>query len=109
MSLSNCIIKRMKEEGIDTSQKKTQRMTYYVTEKARQYLKGKDGYIDPNIVFGWARHFYEESETVINNELKDMGKAGVSSVKEENNLVKQSKKEEADKQKQDKNQLSLNL
>lgn len=108
-SLSKMILEKMKSDGINTSKKKTQQMTHYIKEKAREYLKGKDGYVDPNIVYGWARHFYEESDTVINNELKSMGVVNTSSVEKTNELVKQYKADKAEEKKKDDNQLSLEL
>jgi len=51
--------------------KSDDKLKQYIIANAKQYLDNVNGGIEDEVVFGWARHFYIESEEVISKEMKD--------------------------------------
>lgn len=77
----------------------------YVMFRAKKELEGKPGAVEDEVVYGWARHFYEEPLEVLKEEIDVKPEPGVKP----NPLVEAYKKEKAKEPKKESGQLSLEL
>ena len=93
-------------EKINTGKKDYEQCWNYIMRKARVFLTGRSGYIDPKIVFGWAVHFFEEDK--IEEEMKDM-KVEYKPVKKETAPAAVVKKAETAKPKKEAFEETMNL
>lgn len=79
----------------------------YIMFRAKKHLDGKDGAVEDEVVYGWARHYYEEPQSVIDEEIKPP-KTEPKKI-EPNKLVEQYKKDKSKAEKPKDGQLSLEL
>ncbi len=69
----------------------------YIMEKAKKHLNSKSGHVMPNIVFGWAVHYFTEPNDVIEEEIGKIKntKQPVDNSKNEKEVKKPKKSESA--------------
>ncbi len=98
----------MKEMNVHMGPVKTdEQLEKYVMFRAKKELNGKNGAVADEVVFGWARHFYEEPIEMINEEMNV--KPESLAKPKSNPLVEAYKKDKAKEHKKEVGQLSLEL
>ena len=101
----NKIKEKMTELNVHMDQAKDN-LENYIMFRARKVLDGKAGAVEDEVVYGWARHYYEEPQSVIDEEMKPIK---VEKPKPQNNLVQEYKKDHPKPEKPKGGQLSLEL
>lgn len=61
------------KEGLQNEKKDINECWDFIVNKAKKELNGKNGFLNPNTVFGWAIHYYTEEKETIDEELKLLG------------------------------------
>lgn len=61
------------KEGLQNEKKDINECWDFIVNKAKKELNGKNGFLNPNTVFGWAIHYYTEEKEKIDEELKLLG------------------------------------
>lgn len=62
-------IKKLLDPSDIDENRSDNKLHHYIVSMARKELNGKEGGLPDNIVLGWARHFYQESQETIDNEI----------------------------------------
>ena len=96
---------KMVEMGVHMDSAKDN-LENYIMFRARKHLEGKAGAVAHVVVYGWARHYYEEPQSVIDEEMKP---PKVKQSKQENKPVQKYKKDHPKPEKPKGGQLSLEL
>ena len=95
-------------DSLNSPEKSYENCWAYIMEKAKQHLGSKSGHVMPNVVFGWAIHYFIESNETIESEV---GKIKTSKTTYETTTIAskkvQIKKEKNIKKPEDENKASF--
>lgn len=67
--ISTSIKKILIDENFKIDNARDKELQTYIMWRGKKELLGVSGYVDDEIVIGWARHFYLESQESINEEM----------------------------------------
>lgn len=57
------------QESLKNPDKSFEKCWAYIMEKAKTHLKNQSGHVMPSIIFGWAIHYFIESNEIIEKEV----------------------------------------